>query len=424
MLLVVNNNIMSPKKQTIDDLMSDFFDYMRSIHRTEGSLKRYKRKWQRIKSFMSAQKLKNYDEAVEQAYLKHELGDYDYYQLDRQKRDLVNITEAFGEFQKTGRLFMGPRKHHPKEFRGSAAASIKAFIKYRQVVLNLSESTIESYVFHLYAFCSYIHKSNIDLKAIKASEVLLYVENMNVDKPANRYVSLKILRNYFKHLYEDKTLSIDYSRIIPKDNYKHQPKLPSTFTDLEIAILLKSVDRGNARGKRDYAMLLLAIRLGLRASDICELTFDNIIWERNIIQLIQYKTGKALELPLLSDVGNAMVDYLKYGRPITDDNHFFIHALAPYERIHSSDMGNMVRKYMTLSRINYSNRKHGPHSLRHSFASALLRDKVPLPVISEALGHSSIDSTMLYLRIDKDSLKKCALEVPALPVSFYEQKIR
>ncbi|TCV19586.1 site-specific recombinase XerD [Sphingobacterium alimentarium] len=414
---------MSQNKQTIDDLMSDFFDHMRSIHRTEGSLKRYKRKWQRIKNFMSAQKLKYYSESVQQAYLKHELGDYHYYQLDRQKRDLVNITEALGEFQKTGRLFMGPRKQRPKEFCGSAAASIKSFIEYRQGVLNLSDNTIKSYVFHLYSFCCYIHKYNINLEAIKASEVLLYVEDMNPDKPANRHVSLKILRNYFKYLYENKTLSTDYSRIIPKDNYKNQPKLPSTFTDVEITQLLKSVDRGNPKGKRDYAMLLLAIRLGLRASDICELTFDNVIWERNIIQLVQFKTGKAIELPLLPEVGNAMIAYLKYGRPVTDDNHFFIHALAPYERIHSSDMGNMVRKYMTLSKINYSNRKHGPHSLRHSFASALLRDKVPLPVISEALGHSSMDSTMLYLRIDKDSLKKCALEVPALKASFYEQKI-
>lgn len=415
---------MNTKKQTIDDLMNDFFDYMRSIYRTEGSLKRYKRIWQRIKDFMSAQKLKYYNQAVEQAYLKHELGDYDYYQLDREKRDLINITEALGEFQKTGRLFMGARKHLPKEFRGSAAASIKAFINYKQVVLRLSENTIGSYIFHLYAFCNYIHRNEINLKAIKASEVLLYVEQMNANKPANRYVSLNILRNYFKHLYENNTLSLDYSRIIPKDNYKHQPKLPSTFTDQEIAALLKSVDRGNPRGKRDYAMLLLAIRLGLRASDICELTFNNIIWEQNIIQIIQYKTGKALELPLLAEVGNAIVDYLKYGRPITEDNHCFIHVQAPYERIHSTDMGNMVRKYMTLSKINYSNRRHGPHSLRHSFASALLREKLPLPIISEALGHSSMESTMLYLRIDKDSLKKCAIEVPLVPVSFYEQKVR
>lgn len=218
------------------------------------------------------------------------------------------------------------------------------------------------------------------------------------------------------------TLPCDFSQIIPKDGYVNQPKLPSTFTDEEISALLASVDRGNARGKRDYAMLLLAVKLGLRASDICELTFSNLIWERSVIQLNQYKTGKALELPLLPETSNAIVDYLKHGRPVSTDNHCFIHIGAPYERIHTSDLGNMVRKYMTQAKINYSKRKHGPHSLRHSFASALLRAKITLPLISEALGHTALNSTMEYLRIDVEALRRCALEVPLVYASFYDQK--
>lgn len=198
--------------------------------------------------------------------------------------------------------------------------------------------------------------------------------------------------------------------------------MPSTFTDEEIEALLRAVDRGSPKGKRDYAILLLATKLGLRASDICELKFENIIWERNVITFNQYKTGKSLELPLLPQIGNAIIDYLKHGRAISRDSHCFIHVQAPYDRMHTSDLGNLVRRYMTLARINFSNRKHGPHALRHCFASALLKEKVPLPVISEALGHKNMASTMIYLRIDITSLRKCALEVPLVPVSFYEQK--
>src|SRR5690554_4207665 len=117
---------MNTNQKTIDDLMSDFFDYMRSIHRAEHGLSRYRRKWQKIKDFMSARKLKYYNESVEHAYLKHELGHYDYYQLDKEKRDLVNIIEALREFQTTGQVFRGARKHHPKEFNGTAANSINA----------------------------------------------------------------------------------------------------------------------------------------------------------------------------------------------------------------------------------------------------------------------------------------------------------
>jgi site-specific recombinase XerD len=319
-------------------------------------------------------------------------------------------------------MFMGARKHHPKEFRGSAADYIKAFIDYKKHTFNLSENTIKSHIFHLYHFCTYLNNNKININKIRVPELLDYVQFMDPTKPANKHVGLNILRVFLKYLFDQLILTVDYSRIIPKDNYEDQPKLPSTFTDEEICSLLNAVDRGNPRGKRDYAILLLAIKLGLRASDICELTFENIVWERNAIVLTQKKTKKDLELPLLPEVGNAMIDYLKYGRPDTTDNHLFIHVLAPYERIHTSDLGNLVRKYFTLAKINYSNRKHGPHSLRHSFASALLREKIPLPIISETLGHSSMGVTMEYLRIDISTLKKCALEIPPIPISFYEQK--
>lgn len=410
------------KEQTIDDLMNAFYNYMKCIHRCEGTFSRYRRGWKNLKNFMLKKDIKFYTQKVEQDFLDYALGKYDYYKLDKKAKDLVNITEALTEFQSTGRIFLGARRHRPKEFSGSAALDIIAFIEHRKQSLKLSEKTIQSYIFHLHPFSCYVQKRKIRLKAIKASQIQDYIIKMNPDRPANKHVALNILRCFFKHLYEQHTLFKDYSSIISKDNYKNQPKLPSAFTDEEIADLLKAVDRGSPRGKRDYAMLLLAIKLGLRASDICELTFDNIIWDRNIIKLTQFKTQKHLELPLLPEIGNAIVDYLKYGRPSTEDRHCFIHVQSPYERLHSSDLGNTVRKYMNLAKINYSNRKHGPHSLRHSFASALLREKVILPVISEALGHSSMESTMEYLRVDTNTLAKCALEVPLIPASFYNQK--
>ena len=410
------------RKQTIDELMNAFFEYMRSIHRCEGTLKRYSRRWKKVKGFMQSRGIKYYNGKVGLSYLKYELGDFDYHQLDRQKRDLVNIIEALTEFQESGRVFKGARKHKPKEFRGPWAVNIKAFIEYKKKVIGLSHTTIASYILYLYPFCCYLNSNKISKKNIKPSEVLTYVEQLNPDKAASKYVALNIIKNFFIYLYDQQILHTDFSRIIPKNNFSRRPKLPSTYTDQEIEALLKVIDRGNPRGKRDYAILLLATRLGLRASDICELTFDNILWEKNLICLSQQKTKRNLELPLLPEVGNAIVDYLKHGRPLTNDSHCFIHVYGPYERMHSHDIGNMVRKYMTQAKINYSNRKHGSHSLRHSLASALLKEKIPLPVISQVLGHSSMESTMEYLRVDINALKKCALEVPPLDISFYEQK--
>ncbi len=414
---------MENQKQTIDNLMNAMFDYMKDIHRSEGTIYRYRRRWLKVKGYLADNQIKYYDADAEKAYLTSVLGNYDYNQLNRKEKELVNVIEVLTEFQKTGRILMGPRKHHPKVFKGETGRIIMDFICYRENALKLSKKTVQSYVIYLYPL--YCHMNSIGIKRlsdIKASDILSYIEQINPDASAKKHVTLNTFRIFFRYLYEQQILSVDFSRIIPKDYYKNQPKLPSSFTDDEIDALLKSVDRGNPKGKRDYAILLLATKLGLRASDICELKFENIIWERNIITFNQYKTGETLELPLLPVIGNAIIDYLKHGRPVSEDSNCFLHVQAPYDRIHTSDIGNLVRKYITLTGINCSNRKHGPHALRHSFASALLKENVPLPVISEALGHKNMVSSMFYLRIDINSLRKCALEVPSVPLAFYEQK--
>jgi integrase/recombinase XerD len=109
-------------------------------------------------------------------------------------------------------------------------------------------------------------------------------------------------------------LEHDLTYLVPKSSYKKEAHLSTTYTKDEVERLINAVDRGNPKGKRDVAMILLAARLGLRASDICRLKFENIHWETNTIYLIQKKTQEKIELPLLTEFGNAIIDYLKYGR--------------------------------------------------------------------------------------------------------------
>lgn len=175
-------------------------------------------------------------------------------------------------------------------------------------------------------------------------------------------------------------------------------------------------------GKRDYAILLLATRLGLRASDICRLEFDHLDWDHNVIAFIQYKTKKSIELPLLTDVGEAIVNYLRYGRPISGHSEIFLSARPPYRPMFRWGINGVISRIMRESGVDISKRKFGPHAMRHSLASRLLANGVSLPVISESLGHESSLSTMEYLRVDLSSLMKCALDVPPVNSAFYEQK--
>jgi integrase len=182
--------------------------------------------------------------------------------------------------------------------------------------------------------------------------------------------------------------------------------------------MIGSIDRGNPRGKRDYALILLAARLGLRASDIANLTFSSFKWEKNTIEIVCKKTGEAAILPLLNDVGEAVIDYIRYARPKSGVNFLFLKLNAPNDVMYANSIHHTV--YTRLKGVGIHippGKKHGPHALRHSLASALLDNNVPMPVISEALIHTDIESTSTYLKIDISKLRECAVEIP----SFYQE---
>ena len=107
----------------------------------------------------------------------------------------------------------------------------------------------------------------------------------------------------------------DFSEFFETLRVRKEERIPSFYNKDEVATIENSIDRSGSVGKRNYAILLLATRLGLRASDIAALSFNNIDWDKNLITLIMQKTGKIIELPLLPEVGNAIIAYLKYGRP-------------------------------------------------------------------------------------------------------------
>jgi site-specific recombinase XerD len=162
---------------------------------------------------------------------------------------------------------------------------------------------------------------------------------------------------------------------------------------------------------------LIAVRLGLRASDICGLTFSNFNWESNTIELLQGKTNKSIVMPLFNDIGEAVIDYIKYGRPTVQEKEVFLRMSAPIGRMAAPTLHSIVTQYMAKAGINISEgKKHGPHALRHSLASALLNNSTPMPVISEILGHTDSETTSVYLKIDILHLRDYSLDVPPVNV--------
>jgi len=249
-------------------------------------------------------------------------------------------------------------------------------------------------------------------KSIHAEHITTFLSGYKDLKP--RYIStiIYILRNYLTFLYDQGFMDQDISKSLPKVRIARNAFIPYSWKREDVDKLLEAVDRGDPKGKRDYAILLLVIRLGLRVSDIRGLKFNNLNWSRKTILLTMQKTGQPLKLPLLDDIGWAIIDYLKNGRPETRCDAVFIRHRAPYDSFGENEsFYRELHRYMVKAGLEIPLDIHcGLHSLRSTLARNMLEARAPLPVISEVLGHQNINTTSIYLKIDLDGLKKCALD--------------
>jgi integrase len=174
---------------------------------------------------------------------------------------------------------------------------------------------------------------------------------------------------------------------------------------------LGAIDRGNPSGKRDYAIILLVARLGLRVGDVNNLKLENIDWRKAILEIVQNKTHNPIRLPLLKDVGWALIDYIKNGRPKVDLRYVFLTHVPPIKGFaNDNHLHATIEKYMILAGIqNQPRKKRGMHSLRHSLANRMQENREPAHAISSALGHASPDSASVYVKTDIELLRECAL---------------
>jgi site-specific recombinase XerD len=334
------------------------------------------------------------------------------------QRDVIRSVHVLTDFMNLGNIKRKTftRVEHPLD--GEIGCQMQKLVEHLQSIRR-SRVTINEYELYLNRFLVFLAGERIDtVSAIRERHILKFVSTTE----NNKVTIVSCLRVLFRFWHEQKITEDDYSELFNNYKWVKQEKVPSFYTASEVSMAEKSVDRSSGVGKRNYAMLLLASRLGLRASDIAGLKFSNIDWEQNEIRLTQYKTGNPIILPLLSDVGNAIIEYLKHGRFQSTSGQVFLSARAPYVPATKSVVCSALACIIMQSGIETGNRHHGPHALRHSLAGRLLENNEPIHVISETLGHAGTDTTMTYLRIDISSLLKCSLPVPPVPDSFYMQK--
>lgn len=373
--------------------------------------------WDVLKTYLPKKDILHFTPKAGSTFLQEKYNinsDYNHLKLSevdkRRKRAIIILNNCF-EHEK----ILVPKSYSLSKFNLEFAQEFQEFIDMR-IQQDLSLQTINRDIYCLNRLSDYLYDLDIQsLEKIESAHVIGFMKKLSA---AGKLASLKgiasSLRLFFRFIFAKHYVSKDLSSFVPQ--VKSKPyRIPSVYTQEEIQRLLDSLDRASPKGKRDYAMVLLAARLGMRSSDISELKFENLKWETDTVEFVVKKTGVVAVLPLLDEVGEAIIEYLKYGRPDSKDKHIFLRMQVPLTKISPSALHAVVSAGLRKADIPLlPGKRHGPHALRASLASAMLDKGTPLPVISEALTHANSDTTRNYLKIDVGQLRKYSLEVPPL----------
>ena len=379
-----------------------------------GSIQVYQRSWNALLKYEANNGIKLYSPKVGLEFLNAIFGIDVFTALSKQDKVRARSITLLNDYSRDGMLFPSIGSPPIESFLCCFSHILEDFKKHRSNKFQISNTTLCNYNKYLGQFLLYLEKHNIlELNQINPGIILDYCGSYSTHSSSTIYSSFCVLRVFLRYLETEKFLEMDYSNIVPSVSYRRESKLPSTFTTEEAERIFQAVDRSNPMGKRDYAIMKIAYRLGLRSIDIRNLIFSEIHWKKNTIELTMRKTGKSIVLPLLDDVGQALIDYIKFGRPVSDSNVIFLRHISPIKPISAPGMTAIVKRYANKVGINSTpGDGKGPHAMRSSLASALLAENVPLPIISEILGHSSTRTTEMYLKIDIKQMRNCSLEVP------------
>jgi integrase/recombinase XerD len=282
-----------------------------------------------------------------------------------------------------------------------------------QVQRGLAKASIRALMWEGRNFLSwYAAQSPLDdLRKLNVREIDSYFE---MRAAGLRRRSLKDvaerLRSLMRFLHRTDRIRIDLaSRIIAPVLYAFE-SIPSALNADQISAVLKNTRKDRSPlGYRDYAMLLLLSTYGLRDGEITRLRLEDIDWRAETLHICHSKTGASSQLPLMAEVGEALLNYLRRGRPKTDAREIFIRTRAPYRRL--SSLYSEVRRRLEAAGVKPVG-KCGPHTFRHARAVSLLRAFVSRKVIGDLLGHRSEEATLPYLKLATEDLRAIALEIP------------
>jgi integrase len=400
-------------KLPIRDLVSLLEQELIRVGYKDATLGYYRANWRGIIAYFDKHDEQCFSESVAMRYVD---GKCDFFAkekaglLTQSNIYLFRIVRMLGDFQQHGTIL---RRYHRSLSRVKNLDSLSLLAGFREhcIGLEYAASTQKSYFRTAENLVCFVEAHGLHLDNLTSENLAAFVRTLMGYSYKTVEFVLCGARAFLRYLHGEGVLSVDLSETLPTMQARKHTRIPSVWNRDDLLKLFEAIDRGNPTGKRDYAIILLVARLGLRSIDVKRLTFSNFNWNENYLEFSQSKTSRPIRLPLLKDVGWAVIDYLQNGRPVSDSPYVFLRHLAPILPFSDEDhLHQIIVKHMRAAKLPISEKKKvGMHSLRHTLATTLMEQQTPIQEIANILGHQSTESTPVYLKSSLNLLRECAL---------------
>ncbi len=301
-----------------------------------------------------------------------------------------------------------PTGEDPAVSCSPTATLLGSFDHHLRIERGLAAGTVRGYVGHVRWFLDRLGSAPA-LDGLTAADVSAAVlrRSANVSVSTTQYF-VAALRSFLRFCFLEGLVDRDLSQATLSVTGRRRSSLPKGITKPDADALLGSCDRRTGVGRRDYAVILVLLRLGLRRAEVASLKLDDLDWRAGEM-VVHGKGARQDRLPLPADVGEAIAGYLQRGRPTSDSRQLFLQARAPFTPIASGTVSSTVRRACRRAGI----AEVGAHRLRHTAACEMAAAGVPLVEIAQVLRHHSLQSTALYARVDVEQLRLLAAPWPA-----------
>ena len=289
------------------------------------------------------------------------------------------------------------------------AAEAPGFFEYLRAERGLRQRSIRLYQHYLRRFERYLHQVECpDIRSLALPVVTGFVTTAAQEFGSRTMVGLcSTLRVFLRYAFREGILQRDLSKLVEGPQHYRLADIPRSIGWDAVQKMLDQVDRRTAWGRRDYAMLLLMVSYGLRAREVSVLTLDDIDWKRDRLHVRERKADHTTAYPLARVVGEAIIDYLKNGRPVVQGRELFWRHIAPRAPLTQAAVSCVASKY--LHRAGIAVARPGSHTLRHACVQRLVDAGFPLKTVGDYVGHGSPSSTMIYAKVQVDALREVAL---------------